>query len=1325
MAEPDYIPGLEPTADWLAAEPVPPEQTASLADWNKYQKSYDTWANQAVAKGYKSTLLEGSAKPIGTPPLEHEGMVYGEGHEPIPQSLINSIPGYDPLYKDSSKSEIYDDLVESQKNPNYHKYFTALGIKLPWDKPGPKPEHTGSDYIPTELTLETKPEKQPEYPQFNDPKYEEKYAAWNKYVTKSLAEAEKLTKTPPTELKSQPSAAQLIAANKAAVKESNLNPLGYPKYPGDPEWDKAGGGYYTYSGAPVSPGFTAPKEMWDAWEKANAKYKIWDAATKPTKSVAQSAIESLKTGEKSAKGSALATLMKEYTLELPQLKPATHVNKVQGALVTLHNQGNITSDKYDAWNKELTYLTNANKKGFISDTELHSKLNDLEEQFPKPQIAVPVAKEEWPPKGYGWIKGEPIPEGPGEFKGEGMSPLEKSYWSAKNADPDFIDKGNKWYADWIKANPGKELPSPHGFSIYKGMLAEGYVPPKPPPPPAPPPPLTHEQILDKQAADAPYIPQKNYVKKVVPTEGLSAKVPVFDDKGVVTGFKLQSTEKFTPEQRQMVDWWNNLSAEEQHAVRSWVHGSYAIKQVQQHGDKPDWLAGRVSSVYPEGYWNEIDRRVPHLESAMAKAPNIKGTFYRGMHSLNQENVDKFKNLLAVFENGANSSVSMEPTGADYFTHRWSTPTENNQSVTMKFLDTNGKALNPYDMREIPGTPGEKELHLLKGQRFNIESFTPHEHGQWHHGATFREIPKDTDIGDRRVIRFLEGVPGMLSLAPEADAIVALATWPEELHHAYGWFPKTGGLEPRPGQLNYAPISGRQPVKPGTAEEFQEGGQVKGKGNTDSVKAALTPGEFVVNKQATKDNLPLLMALNESGKNGLHSNIPPNWIFDQDPLEPGWTPGWAPLIDPLEPPPWEPQLAAKRNGRVYAQEGGLVPGGAADAYSTPGNVGDFNAEPIQSTQTTKSPATVEPTGGATNQGAGIYSPSKPNFTVYNPMGNTGLNDMMKFFKDIYANIHEPGRTPEPRHTTDTMPVQATDTEGTEATNIDGTLAATNPANNPTAGEHTDGFNKLAGTATTFGLQPNTVVNDDGTVDVKYLDPDDKGWGAFGYNTRDPKLVGSSLPVDVITATIGDYQHDPAIWSQIKNGDYRTAITNKRTGQTHVMNIVDSGPANWTGNLVDVTFGAQKLMDLSGKDPVDVQVIGPSGETIPIKGFHPGTVTRGVGEFRHGIGPRKEREAEEEEKPEETTTTTEETKPEETTEEKTAPVKTILDRYDALVKAGEKNPSKLFTEPELRKLLDVLHQRGAAVVPAGGEKIKSALLPAPGVEQGFETERPVGG
>jgi TP901 family phage tail tape measure protein len=49
-----------------------------------------------------------------------------------------------------------------------------------------------------------------------------------------------------------------------------------------------------------------------------------------------------------------------------------------------------------------------------------------------------------------------------------------------------------------------------------------------------------------------------------------------------------------------------------------------------------------------------------------------------------------------------------------------------------------------------------------------------------------------------------------------------------------------------------------------------GGGVPGTGNTDTVPAMLTPGEFVVNKEATKENLGLLKAINDGNTTGYNA-----------------------------------------------------------------------------------------------------------------------------------------------------------------------------------------------------------------------------------------------------------------------------------------------------------------------------------------------------------------------------------------------------------------------------------------------------------------------
>jgi len=61
--------------------------------------------------------------------------------------------------------------------------------------------------------------------------------------------------------------------------------------------------------------------------------------------------------------------------------------------------------------------------------------------------------------------------------------------------------------------------------------------------------------------------------------------------------------------------------------------------------------------------------------------------------------------------------------------------------------------------------------------------------------------------------------------------------------------------------------------------FNKGNIVPGSGNTDTVPAMLTPGEFVVNKQATKNNLGLLHSINSQKLNVGGVVNPPNFTTD--------------------------------------------------------------------------------------------------------------------------------------------------------------------------------------------------------------------------------------------------------------------------------------------------------------------------------------------------------------------------------------------------------------------------------------------------------------
>ena len=73
---------------------------------------------------------------------------------------------------------------------------------------------------------------------------------------------------------------------------------------------------------------------------------------------------------------------------------------------------------------------------------------------------------------------------------------------------------------------------------------------------------------------------------------------------------------------------------------------------------------------------------------------------------------------------------------------------------------------------------------------------------------------------------------------------------------------------------------------GFVHRFSEGGRVPGVGNTDSVKAYLTPGEFVIAKDVANRYYPELERLNKGGRvSGTSRNAftpkSKNWAFEND------------------------------------------------------------------------------------------------------------------------------------------------------------------------------------------------------------------------------------------------------------------------------------------------------------------------------------------------------------------------------------------------------------------------------------------------------------
>lgn len=263
------------------------------------------------------------------------------------------------------------------------------------------------------------------------------------------------------------------------------------------------------------------------------------------------------------------------------------------------------------------------------------------------------------------------------------------------------------------------------------------------------------------------------------------------------------------------------------------------------------------------------------------------------------------------------------------------------------------------------------------------------------------------------------------------------------------------------------------------------------------------------------------------------------------------------------------------------------------------------------------------------GQGIYQPKKTDYVSYfENSGVGGDQDIQNLMKNIHSGI---------RSNQSNQPANGT-TSQIDTSNVDDTVSSPSQIRTPSQVEPSSpigggsaqttalgtavvgapitpsqvetsapiggGENAVTGNTTTFGLQPNTVVNDDGTVDEKYYDPEDNGQTAFGYNSRDPNLRGVSLPIDVIKQSIGDYTKDPKIFQAIKNGEYKVAITNPENGQTKIVNIVDAGPARWTGNVADATFRTTQDLGFSGKNSSLIQIIGPDGANIAAKGYQPG-------------------------------------------------------------------------------------------------------------------------
>jgi hypothetical protein len=144
-----------------------------------------------------------------------------------------------------------------------------------------------------------------------------------------------------------------------------------------------------------------------------------------------------------------------------------------------------------------------------------------------------------------------------------------------------------------------------------------------------------------------------------------------------------------------------------------------------------------------------------------------------------------------------------------------------------------------------------------------------------------------------------------------------------------------------------------------------------------------------------------------------------------------------------------------------------------------------------------------------------------------------------------------------------------------------------ANDPAAIDyHTFKF----GHATTFGL------NYDGSLDLK-----DNGRGFYHnpqtgqpYNTRDPSLVGASVPTADLVAAFGRSaaNEDSALSELISRGDIQVQIALPNGGVVQ-MPIVDQGPAPWTGASMDLTHAASRIFQTEGKRVLGYRFVDRNG------------------------------------------------------------------------------------------------------------------------------------
>lgn len=108
--------------------------------------------------------------------------------------------------------------------------------------------------------------------------------------------------------------------------------------------------------------------------------------------------------------------------------------------------------------------------------------------------------------------------------------------------------------------------------------------------------------------------------------------------------------------------------------------------------------------------------------------------------------------------------------------------------------------------------------------------------------------------------------------------------------------------------------------------------------------------------------------------------------------------------------------------------------------------------------------------------------------------------------------------------------------------------------------------------------------------------DNGVGFMGANTRDPNLVGFSIPVEAFAAKYGGVSEGKRIIRE--QGAPMLEVTNPKTGQTVQGPLVDIGPGRGPqsrGVGLDATYGAAQQLGLTGMDGVTYNFVSAPGAT----------------------------------------------------------------------------------------------------------------------------------